>query len=308
MISYTSEIVVGSAMIAVLGAATYTVYRAVEQRITERQPITPLQRAASAFYAETWGKQWPQLEDTIYKTEIDDGTGSVDDDEIYGLADKLFIPPHLKYRYFTKIRHLKTTLHIDPGKVADDVLVVREEYETLRRVLEDDFKNLRSIVVTGHPGIDKSTFLLHLLLHRLEKKLPTAVQFGARNYFIFDKQGAKVNSLDYRDPRLGECWGLTNGNNDILQLCETFRKVAKRVILVSPPEHLPSVPEIAAIAKERRKVEPSYDPSSTLSLVRKWGPSTRNIIRSMEFAARERVDPIEKEAKDASRDRSLRTS
>jgi hypothetical protein len=42
-----------------------------------------------------------------------------------------------------------------------------------------------------------------------------------------------------------------------------------------------------------------YDPSSTLSLVRKWGPSTRDIIHSMECAALGRVDSIEGEAKAA---------
>jgi hypothetical protein len=42
-----------------------------------------------------------------------------------------------------------------------------------------------------------------------------------------------------------------------------------------------------------------YDPSSTLSLVRKWGPSTRNIIRSMKFAALELHDPIEQDAERA---------
>jgi hypothetical protein len=42
-----------------------------------------------------------------------------------------------------------------------------------------------------------------------------------------------------------------------------------------------------------------YDSSSTLSHVRKWGPSTRNILRSMKCAALGRDDPIEIEAKGA---------
>jgi hypothetical protein len=42
-----------------------------------------------------------------------------------------------------------------------------------------------------------------------------------------------------------------------------------------------------------------YDPSSTFSLVRKWGPSTRNIIRSMKFAALELHDPVEEHAERA---------
>jgi hypothetical protein len=45
--------------------------------------------------------------------------------------------------------------------------------------------------------------------------------------------------------------------------------------------------------------QPLYDPSSTLSLVRKWGPSTRNILRSMKSAALGLNDPIERNAKQA---------
>ncbi|KIM30456.1 hypothetical protein M408DRAFT_285882 [Serendipita vermifera MAFF 305830] len=173
MTSYTSEIPLSSIMIAILGAAlgaaAYMVYRVEKQRkrwgeqarrleefaqavAGERQP-TSLQNAASALHADTWGKQWPQSEDTVYKTEIEDKNGSVDDDEIYGLADKFIIPPHFKYRYFTEIRRLKTALYAYPGNADDDIIVVREEYETLRRTLENDFEDTRSIVVTGHPGI-----------------------------------------------------------------------------------------------------------------------------------------------------------
>jgi hypothetical protein len=53
--------------------------------------------------------------------------------------------------------------------------------------------------------------------------------------------------------------------------------------------------------KQRKKLGKRllYDPSSTLSLVRKWGPSTRNTIRSMQYAARGDVDPIADEAEAA---------
>jgi len=39
-----------------------------------------------------------------------------------------------------------------------------------------------------------------------------------------------------------------------------------------------------------------YDPSSTLSLMHKWGPSIRNILCSMEYDTNEEDDPIEVEA------------
>jgi hypothetical protein len=121
-------------------------------------------------------------------------------------------------------------------------------------------------VLTSLPYLGKSTFLLYLLLHRLENRLPTAVQFGAEYYFIFDEQGAIVHSVSDEDERLRKCWALTDSNDKVLQPCESFKVLAKRVILASPPEperwrkwikqagghciisDLPSVPEIAAIA------------------------------------------------------------
>jgi hypothetical protein len=69
--------------------------------------------------------------------------------------------------------------------------------------------------------------------------------------------------------------------------------------------HLLDFPAHEAYRKELRKRQIElnkqllYDPSSTLSLVRKWGPSTRNILRSMEYAALGLDDPIEMEAKGA---------
>ena len=116
------------------------------------------------------------------------------------------------------------------------------------------------------PYLGKSTFLLYLLLHRLENRLPTAVQFGAEDYFIFDEQGAIVNKLPTRDQRLKECWALTDSNDMVSQPCEAFKVQAGRVILASSPKlerwykwigqaeghhiisDVPSVPEIAAIA------------------------------------------------------------
>jgi len=55
------------------------------------------------------------------------------------------------------------------------------------------------------------------------------------------------------------------------------------------------------LGKRQKKLKKKvwYHPSSTLALVRKWGPSTRNILRSMEYTASGDVDPIEEETKTA---------
>ena len=190
------------------------------------------------------------------------------------------------------------------------------------------------------PYLGKTTFLFYLLLYRLENKLPTAVQLDGTDYIIFDEQGAKVNSLPHKDPRLQKCWALTDSNANNSQPCEAFQSLAKLVILTSPPEperwrmdktgrwstyHLRSAlgtrdscncvswlsshqldfPAHEAYRKtlRKRQTQPEkqrlYDPSSTLSLVRKWGPSTRNILRSMRYAALGDVNPIEMEAESA---------
>jgi hypothetical protein len=138
-----SDIVLGSAIIAAVSIAGYIIVQ--PSRTSE-------QRAVSAFHAKAWGKTWPQSKGTISDSEISNKTGSVDDDEIYGLADKLAVPPNFNYWYFKEIQSVKSALGAQHNRGEEDVLVVREEYEMLRLALED-LNDDRSIVVTGHPGI-----------------------------------------------------------------------------------------------------------------------------------------------------------
>jgi hypothetical protein len=158
MTSYMPEIVVGSVIGAALGVAACTVVDMrkrldnLRYELATASDLRPTQQEASALYAKAWGKQWPQSKGTIDKTEIYDETGSVDDDEIHDLADKLDVPPQFNYRYFKEILSLKHTLGANPGRDFEDILIVREEYEKLRRALEDDLEGFDSIVVTGHPG------------------------------------------------------------------------------------------------------------------------------------------------------------
>ena len=53
---------------------------------------------------------------------------------------------------------------------------------------------------------------------------------------------------------------------------------------------------VSLLTKRLHSKEEGYDPSSTLSLGRKWGPSTRNIIRSIDSG---RTDRLENEAEEA---------
>ena len=179
------------------------------------------------------------------------------------------------------------------------------------------------------PYLGKTTFLYWLLLHRLENRLPTAVQTSSEEYFIFDEQGAICHSTKHKDSRLEKCWALVDSNAKVHQPCDRFLNTAYRVIQASSPKaqrwkewikqkrgqritsDLPSVPEIAVIVsvglvlicwislltKRLYRKELGYNPSSTLTLVRKWGPCTRNIIRSMEAELNHVADPVEKEVR-----------
>ena len=115
------------------------------------------------------------------------------------------------------------------------------------------------------PYLGKSTFLVYLLLHRLERRLPTAVQLNADGYFIFNEQGAGFYPLNTHGPGLDACWALADSNEDVYQPCGPFRSRAKFTIQMSSPKperwkewikqrygvcfimDLPTVPEMAAI-------------------------------------------------------------
>lgn len=79
----------------------------------------------------------------------------------------------------------------------------REEYDRVRKMLGQKNPVCNAFVVTGHPGIGttcklvphfraltshsgKTTFLIYLLLYRLIRKLPTAIQLSTDFYLLFD--------------------------------------------------------------------------------------------------------------------------
>ena len=79
---------------------------------------------------------------------VDDESAPVDDDKD-PYADDLYVPSEFSYQCFGGMRDLKTLFG---GPDADDVLVVRKEYELLYEVLEQN-RSQKSIIVLGHPGI-----------------------------------------------------------------------------------------------------------------------------------------------------------
>ncbi|KAK7025328.1 hypothetical protein VNI00_016110 [Paramarasmius palmivorus] len=236
----------------------------------------------SEFYAKAWGKKWPRYKDIIVKTDICQDDAALDDGTAgnrYG-AIALEVPSELHYTYYKGISVVAEALSVPVAM--HDSLIVRREYELLRDSIEwgEEISDRRGIVVTGQPGIGKTTFLLYLLLHRLEHKAPTAIQFSDTKFFIFNEQGAfpytardELEEGGTISAMLGNCWALVDSNATVPQPCELFQAQAKRLIQVSPPN---------ATSKERR-----LDFSSTLPLVRKWGPSTSTIIQLAEDPGQE---------------------
>ena len=122
-----------------------------------------------------WGKPWPRHSGKIHKTEFthdnyagyDDYTGSVDDEDalseephvarpVFNHVDRFFadileVPSVFEYTCFTDIKRLKYGLGLRNAK--DDALVVRGDYDILRKALEEGCLKDKDCVVTGHHGI-----------------------------------------------------------------------------------------------------------------------------------------------------------
>jgi hypothetical protein len=133
-----------------------------------------LRTNAEAFYQKAWGKPWPhQSQGFISKTDIvpagngtpkgtalddNDDFGQLNDnmDNTYGgIPDDLDIPDKFEYLCLQEMEAVAKTL--DLGVAIIDTLVVRDEYELLRKTIETGYlQNVHAIVVMGHQGIGSS--------------------------------------------------------------------------------------------------------------------------------------------------------
>ena len=171
-----------------------------------------------------------------------------------------------------------------------------------------------------HAG--NTLFILYLLLYRLEKKLPTAVQFSATKYIFFDAKGGSLRSTSSRDlERLPRgCWCLCDGNADVKYPCHLFMRGELRTFLVtsaSPETYkkwrnqadattvvkaLPRTVEMAAIAwvlvitclqltynaLPHRKMH-GFRPCDAVSVSQRWGPNIRTIFAILQDRHKEEV-------------------
>ncbi|KAJ6519307.1 hypothetical protein C8R45DRAFT_806234 [Mycena sanguinolenta] len=255
------------------------------------------------LHLKAWGHQWPRHKSLIEKDELGD---LVNDDELY-FADET---RRLEYVCLDGIGQITTAL-MAPLYLQDSI-VIRDEYEFVREKLDqaqlsEEQLQKRLFTITGHPGIGKTCFLLYLLLCRLERRLPTAIQISGREFFIFDAHGATVHQTDisFQDitqapdathlaivTRLESCWALCDINSAVKQPCDRLLAAAQRIVVTTSPKperwkeihrqlsgniiimDLPTILEIGAAVKE---VQP-HSLSSTLGILTRWGLSLRTIF------------------------------
>ncbi|KAJ7211278.1 hypothetical protein GGX14DRAFT_624098 [Mycena pura] len=257
-----------------------------------------------AFYQKSWGHIWPthELVADIPTDDSDDATASDSDDDDSDAAMAIDSVSRV-FTVYDDMKEVATALGLSMFLPA---IVIREEYKYLHGKLEKKSESVQrkyAAVVTGQPGIGKTTFLVYLLLQRLQQKKPTAFQVKMDHFCLFDEEGVAL--LTVKEPackRLGACWALVGSNASLEKPCELFTSEAMVIVQTASPEpakwkgwlkqllgdvivsELPTTLEIAAIAKEFK-----LDATLTGRLVRKWGPSTKNIITLLEHWGNEKM-------------------
>ena len=269
--------------------------------------------------------------------------------DINYVDDNSDIPSTETFKCLLNVDLLQTALDFQPPTQESQVIVVLREYEYLREALENNWKGW-FFVVTGQPGTGSSSycplssgnhtsrfcilhkgktlFVLYLLLYRLEKELPTAVQFSETEYIFFDAKGGSRRSTISDDsetlPR--GCWCLCDGSAYVEYPChhftrsglftflvtsaspETYKKWRNQTDAITVVKALPRTVEVAAIAwvlnsyllaahiQSCRKMH-GFRPCDAISVSQRWGPSIRTIFAIL----RDRRKEKDHEANDASR-------
>ncbi|KAI0751238.1 hypothetical protein C8Q80DRAFT_1268508 [Daedaleopsis nitida] len=239
-----------------------------------------------AVYVQAWGKPWASTKRKIRQSDIDLGA-----DDAMEVDD---VPPsEWSYTCLLDIAKLRNTVFasvssLDDNPALTDFIVVRDDYKFLLKAMEG---RTGSMILTGQPGIGKTTFLLYVLLYRLERMLPTIVQFTGSCIVVFDKEGATVHATHAGSYVSDGCWALVDSNNDTLTPCSAVATSHSRIFLASSPKssswhkykverspriavtELPTLYEIAAIASERQ-----LDSKEAVALALKWGPSIQTVL------------------------------
>ncbi|VDB92012.1 unnamed protein product [Peniophora sp. CBMAI 1063] len=232
-----------------------------------------------------------EIEDAadLYRDEVlPEGVAEVD-----GNCGRV-IPEEMEYVCLEGMSKVGRILRAD-ATIPDRLVVLSEYNELVTSLMSGRLSDEnQSVVVLGQPGIGKTLFLVYLLLYRLKRRLPTAIQLGGVQYVVFDGRGAVVCRPNEAECRLQRCWALADSNASVGQPCPAFLGGALRVIQATLPEasrwkhwakqkmamlhvmDLPGLMEVAAMVKES-----GCDPSEVPGYFSNWGPATRGIINAL---------------------------
>jgi hypothetical protein len=125
------------------------------------------------------------------------------------------------------------SLHLRALGFTEDALLVRKEYATAIRLLQEPIKWTRGVAITGKPGIGmypavcdchahisdinnvgKMCFLYYVLLYRMSRKKTTVLQFYNKFHVIFENRGCFMHPSTNPDSEAfpKESWVLVGPN------------------------------------------------------------------------------------------------
>ena len=79
-----------------------------------------------------------------------------------------------------------------------------------------------------------TVFLLYLLLHRLQQRLPTAIHLWGNYLVVFNDEGATIGSVNDIFPMMtSDYWALSDFNDIVKEPCPAFRSSTARIIQAS---------------------------------------------------------------------------
>ncbi len=99
-------------------------------------------RAASALHKQAWGKPWPRHTGTMHSSELGH---LADDDELYFDDGGDDPAEFLTYNCLEGVRKVMAALSMRRSLEFMDVIVVREEYDMIRNMVENGIRCNRSI-------------------------------------------------------------------------------------------------------------------------------------------------------------------
>jgi hypothetical protein len=155
----------------------------------------------------------------------------------------------------------------------DRYLLFREEYLAAYNVLNSwKGPTISGAVVTGYPGIGtsctthrvfikhrsspvsgKTYFMIFVLLQRLSKGLPTAVQYTDHTFVLFTDQGPTEHSGDNPFDFPDHTWALTDSNAGTVIPCYAFRNSLPEIFVLQTTP--PLVSRYKKWRKERGRVK-----------------------------------------------------